>query len=427
MRTIRETGSASCTGPSSPHLSALLLLVFLASASLMSGCRGHPLACELESGEWMVGRNFSWRSPVPLLARFTYHTDGCAGEAYVYPAGRAFVRFHESHVLSAESGASYTGKFEGMTGGGEVFESSVIEFEGRGKVAGGGLLEEVTICVGWGDAHLLSLPCGGLVLIDCGSRRHLEELRAFLDERVPASPRGGLDALVLTHPHEDHVGGAIGDPLVSGDGVLERYPVERLLMPDIDPVDFTLVDSIVDAASAMEIPVSFLRMDGENGSQDDLLAWDPLVEVRLLHSGAVSGDDNPNNLSLVLKLTFGRIDMLFTGDAEREVERSLLRRFAGSAMLSCEILKLAHHGSHDANSPAFLSAVAPRVSLLSIDSGEVGWSLPSSDVLATLDDLLVDLFRTDMTGCAGADPKAHLSVLTDGEFFEIRRLERSDF
>lgn len=371
-----------------------------------------------------VEAEFFWESPLPVLIRFSYNPDGCDDQRIVYPAGRRFVRSHEVRPLGVSERTRYSGRFEGVTEDGERLQSEEIEFSNSTASADSRLLEVITVYVGWGDAHLLILPNKEAVLIDCGGQKHIADLQSFLDERILSNGSSELRALVLTHPHEDHIGGAIGDPEVIGDGVLESFQVDALLLPEFDPVDFPLMEAIIRSAYASGTAVYYLQDGDDDIVRAQALAWDPGVRVRVLNSGSVYGSSNINNLSLVLKLSFHEIDFLFTGDAEKEVELKLLSRYSGSDMLASEVLKLSHHGSRDANSPIFLEAVSPRASILSIDSGEVGWNLPDEGVLASLEQLWVDLFRTDTRACDGSLMRSHISILTDGEYFEVHQLKR---
>jgi beta-lactamase superfamily II metal-dependent hydrolase len=70
-----------------------------------------------------------------------------------------------------------------------------------------------------------------------------------------------------------------------------------------------------------------------------------------------------NDNSLVIRVRFGRRSFLFVGDAEAHAERELVRTRAGA--LRSDVLKVGHHGSRTSTSQAFLSAVAPRLAVIS--------------------------------------------------------------
>lgn len=396
------------------HILAFLLLLYR--------CWGPPEIAgpHLDDGSRTLIR---WESPLPVLARFRYHVEGDPGDNFVYPSGREFVVFHEAPLLGAEAGVPLAGRFEGWTRSGEWVESEEIILPER-PLGEGGYLELVTIDVGWGDAHLLALPGGEKVLVDCGSSYHLDELKVFLDSRI--GPGGRILALVLTHPHGDHTGGALGDPDIAGDGVLEAYAIGRLLLPEVDPGDYEEFAGIVHEAGARAVPVLCLAAGDDEKTRPDALGWDPLVRVSVKNPDRSREPADENDLSVVLKVSFGLIDFLLTGDAGRVVEERLLARSRGTSDLACEVLKLAHHGSSDSNTPFFLEAVSPRLALLSIDPAEVAWSLPDAEVLGSLEELGVDIARTDDVLGDGSGVGGHVSVLTDGTFFELQRIPSTE-
>lgn len=106
------------------------------------------------------------------------------------------------------------------------------------------------------------------------------------------------------------------------------------------------------------------------GGKDGLpFLREPKDGVPLTHldfePGALSASHTVNGHSVVLRLTFGNVRMLFAGDLNNAVEEKLAAEHAaGTIDLRSEILKVPHHGSHEFT-PAFLSAVSPLVSVVS--------------------------------------------------------------
>src|SRR5439155_5174435 len=101
-----------------------------------------------------------------------------------------------------------------------------------------------------------------------------------------------------------------------------------------------------------------------------------------------------NNRSLVIRATYGRVRILFTGDLSYEGERRLLRTRAVRKKLRAEVLKLGHHGIRSSAAP-WLQAVRPRYAFACV--GEYGGRMrhPWPDLLARLRGLRVRALRTD--------------------------------
>jgi competence protein ComEC len=114
-----------------------------------------------------------------------------------------------------------------------------------------------------------------------------------------------------------------------------------------------------------------------------------------------------NNDSLMLRLHYGRLNILLPGDAEKQVEREILSENSAEELHS-EVLKIGHHGSKNSTMPEFLAAVQPRVGIIS-----AGYGHPSPEILERLENAGVRILRTDRDGA--------VHVLTDGTRLEITR------
>ena len=141
------------------------------------------------------------------------------------------------------------------------------------------------------------------------------------------------------------------------------------------------------------------------------------VEIEMLGPGCFQKDFTSNsracsqyvnNFSLVIRLKFGQVRLLFTGDLEKEGERELLAR---KVNLKADILKIAHHGSRSSSSEAFLDAVHPQVALISAGYRN-RFGFPSKEVIQRLHKRGIRIFRTDLDGA--------IRIRTDGRHFEIR-------
>ena len=83
--------------------------------------------------------------------------------------------------------------------------------------------------------------------------------------------------------------------------------------------------------------------------------------LEILGPDGYSGD-NLNNYSIISKLTFGETSFLFTGDAEEEIESSLV---SSGKDLSCTVLNAGHHGSSTSNTSLFLKSASPEYAAIS--------------------------------------------------------------
>ena len=119
-----------------------------------------------------------------------------------------------------------------------------------------------------------------------------------------------------------------------------------------------------------------------------------------------------NNNSVVLRVQFGKVGMLLTGDAQSEAEARLLSH--SGADLQADILKVGHHGSAYSSTPAFLAAVRPQIAIISCGLHNV-FGHPSPRTLAALLVAGATIYRTDLDGgisisINGLTPVAKIAV-----------------
>ena len=239
--------------------------------------------------------------------------------------------------------------------------------------------------VGQGDAVLVQVP-EGTVLVDQGPPEAdvARQLRELGVRRV--------DALVLTHPQLDHIGGA--------EGVLEQVAVARVLDPRL-ATESALSTQVLNAARARGVPVIETRAGA---------TW-RLGRLRLhvvWPDGPGLPGDDPNTRAIVLVASYGSVDALLTADAETEVTARLLSR-------PIEILKVAHHGSEDPGLAAELRELRPAVAVISAGRGN-SYGHPRPETVAALRAVAgLRLYRTDVHG--------RVTVESDGRTLAVRTQE----
>ena len=240
-----------------------------------------------------------------------------------------------------------------------------------------GLFAAYFIDVGQGDATLLVAPNGESMLIDCGPTENADYLVKYMNDVGVQT----LDYLILTHPHEDHYGGA--------GAVIENFPVENFLIQG-DSTEMYPYDRFI-------YMVTHNRFDTETaviGAYiDDKFTFADTAEFRIFAPEKADPDD-ANESSLALKLVYGETSFLFTGDAEKGSENAML---ADGYNLKADVFSAGHHGSATSNSDGFIAAVSPTYAVVSCGKNN-SYGHPHKKTLATFEKYGVTVLRTDESG-----------------------------
>ena len=245
---------------------------------------------------------------------------------------------------------------------------------------GAGALEIHFIDVGQGDAVAIRTPADRWILVDAGprdegfdagERRVVPFLRSRGAERV--------EALVLTHPHADHIGGA--------PAVINAIPVGRVIDPGLPAGTPWYLDALR-AAEARRVPWSEAR-EGRSLALDGVV-----VEFLWPRPGSLDFVADANKISAVMRVRYGGFSALLTGDAGDEEEAAVLARHPG---LRAQLLKAGHHGSRTSTSAALLDAARPG--LVVVSAGRRNrYGHPAPETLRRLEARGIPVARTDREG-----------------------------
>lgn len=230
------------------------------------------------------------------------------------------------------------------------------------------------IDVGQADSFLL-IQNDSIALIDCGTRSTGEDVVEYLKNMGITK----IDYIIGTHPHDDHMGGMYD--------VITNFEIGTIIIPEVADGEITtnwymkLMKEIKDGNYTVDHPE---LKEVYNLGYASMKVIGPISEPK----------DNTNNYSIVLKVTFGEMDIIMTGDAEKEVEAEIL---ASGENLDAEILKVGHHGSDTSNTKEWLDAIAPEYALISTKVGNK-YNHPIKSVMELLEERKIEVYRTDENG-----------------------------
>jgi competence protein ComEC len=267
-----------------------------------------------------------------------------------------------------------------------------------------GKLELSAIDVVQGDSLLVSFPKGPLMLIDAGG------IPSFGRTRKPGLDIGEdvvspylwtrsikrLDVVVMTHAHEDHMGGMSAvlrnfHPRELWTGATQESPEWR---------------SVRDTAQRLHIAIRPMQRGAPfafGGTTLQILAPGP----DYLPEAIPKNDD-----SLVMRVRFGHTSFLLTGDMEKKIERQLAEL---GLLEHDDLLKVGHHGSRTSSTPILLDLEHPTFGIIS-DGFDNSYGHPHPLTLQALDEHRVKVFRTDEQGL--------ITVVSDGRALRITTAAR---
>ncbi|MBE6071356.1 MAG: MBL fold metallo-hydrolase [Clostridium butyricum] len=229
------------------------------------------------------------------------------------------------------------------------------------------------IDVNQGDATLIQVNTKN-ILIDSGPESSKKNLLAYLN----SINLDKLDYVVATHPHEDHIGNM--------QHIIKEYDILSFYAPKITSNTKTF-EEMIDSIKSKNLKINIIK---EGTSSIDL---GPNTSITVF-SPSKYEYDNLNNYSPIIKIEYKNTSFLFTGDAEEEVENTVLQN---NFPISSDVLKVGHHGSSTSTSTSFLSAVNPSISIISVGEDN-NYNHPSNETIKKLQQNKSIIYRTDIDG-----------------------------
>ncbi len=229
------------------------------------------------------------------------------------------------------------------------------------------------IDVGQGDAALIQVNNKNM-LIDSGPSLSRNNIIDYLDKNHITK----LDYIIATHPHEDHIGNM--------SYIINRYSVAKFYSPKVITTGKCFED-LVYSLKQNNLKINILS---KNTSSINL-GKDVSIDM---YSPEEKTYDNLNNYSSVFKITYKNNSFLFTGDAESLIENKIIE---SNYDISCDVLKIGHHGSNTSTSSNFLNSANPSIAVISVGSYN-DYGHPNKNTLKKLRDIKCTIYRTDIHG-----------------------------
>ena len=272
-----------------------------------------------------------------------------------------------------------------------------------------GVMQIHFIDIGQGDCIFIDFPDGKTMLIDSGNRGKGDDVVAYL-KSIQVDK---IDLLLATHTDADHIGGMKEvfaeyevefclRPFVyySGDGRSDFEDTFNMISTakEVEYCDTktykTFLDCILDENCGYEyfnkdsdFTQKFTFDNAEYEYSADFMT--PVLEIPKI------GYSDANNYSPIFLLKYGEFSIMFTGDAEEQVENELLTYYAD--IPDVDVLKVGHHGSESSTSKEFLKRIKPEQSIIMCGDNAT-YNHPRQQTLDRLIEVTSEIYRTDLQG-----------------------------
>lgn len=227
-----------------------------------------------------------------------------------------------------------------------------------------------------------------VLMIDCGTYNQLNTIR----QSIHSLEIDKIDYMLITHQHDDHMGSATD--------LLNDLKVENFIMPKLaqsNNVTSKTYNVLINSLDSKNIN-KIIAQDCKS-----FMLGEALVEIL----SPVTQSNNLNNMSVVLKITYGNTEFLFQGDAESKIENDLLR---SDYDIDVDVLKVGHHGSKTSSTDKYLDATSPQIAIISSGYGN-NYGHPNGTILERFEQEGITAFSTFLNG--------DITVSSDGKIITV--------
>lgn len=246
-------------------------------------------------------------------------------------------------------------------------------------------LKVTFIDVGQGDSIYIRTPNGKHIIVDGGGvpswKSGVDTGYEYVIPYLKKNIRGKvvLDAVIMSHPHADHVGGLVT--------ILQNLHVKKVYDSGYQIGDEEYARCL-EVIKAKNIPYEII-------CEGDTLNIDPDLAIKVFGPPADFQYEGANNNSIIMKLIYKEFSMLLTGDAEAELENYVASKYG--SQLRANVLKSPHHGSRTSSTSGFIGYVKPEVAVISCGRNNQ-FNHPHTETLSRYRNYDCQVFRTDYDG-----------------------------
>lgn len=253
------------------------------------------------------------------------------------------------------------------------------------------------IDVNQGDAALVVTPNEKTILIDAGDCDEYHDYGKDVYMFLKKLKITKLNAVIISHPHRDHIGGMYY--------VLSKINTDSFYDSGF-PYPSQVYQQLLELIDEKRIKYYLAR-------EGTAINLDPSVEINILYPPKIFVFDTPNDNSVVLRIKYKNIAVLFTGDIEAQAENYIVKKYRKKKnVVISNILKVPHHGSNTSSTKEFLELVEPEVAIISCGKNN-RFGHPHFAVIKRYKNFGVEIYRTDIHGT--------IEVIIDGDDYQINQ------
>ena len=313
------------------------------------------------------GHNYNSTVTSPTCTTGGYTTYVCVVCSHSYVGDQVNALGHS--WVDATTEAPKTCSTCGTTEGDKLPSSTPDDSGNSGSTGYSDILYVNYINVGQGDSIFIKVgDCD--ILIDAGESSYGSTVSSYLSSKGVDD----IELMINTHPDADHCGGLTT--------VLNNYVVEQVWASPFKKTT-TAYTNFVSAVSKEGLSM-------KTPAVGTVFTYEYLT-LTVIYNG--SGATESNDASIVVMLEYGNFRFLFTGDISSTIENKLV---SSGKDLSCDVLKVPHHGSAGSSSAAFLNATGASYGVICVGNNSYGH--PTSAALTRLSSAGISVYRTDTNG-----------------------------